>query len=171
MKKFALACSLLVLSLLLTGCVVRTYQATKDRVDQNLTLGNRGYLMGQPSAGEEKERKMTRSTQVVEIELRSPIRFEKAKSAAGETGSTETGMSDTELPATKVEVVAMQQYTVGKNDTLQKISQKFYGTTKKWKKIYNANKDKLKGPDKVYPGQVLDIPAEDMLKEPSENLK
>lgn len=159
------------LALFLTGCVVRTYQATKDRVDQNLTLGNRGYLMGQAPAGEEKERKMTRSTQVVEIELRSPIRFEKSKGPATAANPSESEMAATQLPPTKVEVVAMQQYTVGKNDTLQKISQKFYGTTKKWKKIYNANKDKLKGPDKVYPGQVLDIPAEDMLKEPAENLK
>src|SRR5512139_2133187 len=31
-----------------------------------------------------------------------------------------------------------QNYTVKKGDTLQEISQKFYGTTKKWRKIYEA---------------------------------
>ena len=51
-------------------------------------------------------------------------------------------------------------YTVQKNDTLQKISYKFYNTTKRWNEIYAANKDILKGPDKIYPGQVLKIPAE-----------
>ncbi|MDD2680209.1 MAG: LysM peptidoglycan-binding domain-containing protein, partial [Candidatus Omnitrophica bacterium] len=65
--------------------------------------------------------------------------------------------------------VSSQKYTVGKNDTLQKISKKFYGTTKKWTKIYEANKDVLSGPDKVYPGQELNIPQE--LAEPKENLK
>ncbi|MCX7662077.1 MAG: LysM peptidoglycan-binding domain-containing protein, partial [Candidatus Omnitrophica bacterium] len=46
-------------------------------------------------------------------------------------------------------------------DTLQKISLKFYGTTKKWKRIFNANKDIIKSPDKIYPGQVINIPLEE----------
>ena len=32
---------------MLSGCVVRTYSLTRDRVDQNLEEGNRGYLKGQ----------------------------------------------------------------------------------------------------------------------------
>ena len=51
-------------------------------------------------------------------------------------------------------------YTVVNNDTLEKISQKVYGTTKKWKQIYDANSDKLKSPDRIYSGQVLKIPKE-----------
>ncbi|MDD5574911.1 MAG: LysM peptidoglycan-binding domain-containing protein, partial [Candidatus Omnitrophica bacterium] len=51
-------------------------------------------------------------------------------------------------------------YTVMPNDTLQKISQKFYGTSKRWKVIYDANKDVLKSPDKIYAGQVINIPQE-----------
>lgn len=50
-------------------------------------------------------------------------------------------------------------YTVQKKDTLQKISSKFYGTTKKWKMLYNANTDVLKNPNKVYPGMKIKIPA------------
>jgi nucleoid-associated protein YgaU len=64
----------------------------------------------------------------------------------------------------------MVRYTVSKEDTLQKISLKFYGTTKKWGKIYNANKETLKAADRIYPGQTLNIPIE-KLKEPQENLK
>ncbi|MEI6631878.1 MAG: LysM peptidoglycan-binding domain-containing protein, partial [bacterium] len=59
-----------------------------------------------------------------------------------------------------VVVPSAEKYTVGKNDTLQKISKEFYGTTKKWLKIYEANKALLKGPDKIYPGQVLSIPID-----------
>ncbi len=51
-----------------------------------------------------------------------------------------------------------KDYVVGKNDTLQKISDKFYGTTRKWKKIYDANSKIMKSPDKVYPGMKLKIP-------------
>jgi nucleoid-associated protein YgaU len=40
-------------------------------------------------------------------------------------------------------------------------------------KVYEANKDILKGPDKLYPGQVLSIPdaSSETLKETKENLK
>ena len=53
-----------------------------------------------------------------------------------------------------------QDYKVRKNDTLQKISYKFYGTTRKWMKIFEANKDKLKTPDKIFPGMTIRIPVE-----------
>lgn len=51
-----------------------------------------------------------------------------------------------------------QTYVVKKGDTLQKISQKFYGTTKSWRKIYQANKKTMKDPDKVAEGDKLIIP-------------
>lgn len=59
---------------------------------------------------------------------------------------------------------AVIKYKVKKGQTLQDISKDVYGTTKKWKKIYEANKDKLKSPDKVYAGQVLNIPQEGAVK-------
>lgn len=49
-------------------------------------------------------------------------------------------------------------YTVQRGDTLQKISQKMYGTTKSWQRIFDANKSKLKKPDMVVVGMVLQIP-------------
>lgn len=51
-------------------------------------------------------------------------------------------------------------YIVEKGDTLQEISNKMYGTTKKWKKIYEANKSVLKSPDMIKPGQKLVIPMD-----------
>jgi nucleoid-associated protein YgaU len=51
-----------------------------------------------------------------------------------------------------------RSYTVKKGDTLQKISQKFYGTTKKWRQIYEANRKVLKDPDKLTVGTKLTIP-------------
>ena len=52
-----------------------------------------------------------------------------------------------------------RSYTVKKGDTLQEISQKYYGTTRQWRKIYNANRGRIKGgPEKIVPGMKLTIP-------------
>lgn len=49
-------------------------------------------------------------------------------------------------------------YTVVKGDCLWKIASKFYGSGSQYTRIYNANKDKIKNPNLIYPGQVLTIP-------------
>jgi nucleoid-associated protein YgaU len=50
-------------------------------------------------------------------------------------------------------------HVVGPGETLQKISQKYYGTTKQWKSIYDANRSALKaGPDRIQVGMRLTIP-------------
>lgn len=51
-------------------------------------------------------------------------------------------------------------HTVEKGDTLSKIAQKVYGDMMKYPVIFEANKPMLSDPDKIYPGQVLRIPAE-----------
>ena len=50
-------------------------------------------------------------------------------------------------------------YTVVKGDTLSKISKEFYGNPNKYPQIFEANKPMLTHPDKIYPGQLLRIPA------------
>ncbi|HEY3172881.1 MAG TPA: LysM peptidoglycan-binding domain-containing protein [Thermoanaerobaculia bacterium] len=52
----------------------------------------------------------------------------------------------------------MQSYTVVKGDSLSKIAQHVYGKASLWKKIYEANRDHIKDPDLIYPGQVLRLP-------------
>ncbi|HYN09882.1 MAG TPA: LysM peptidoglycan-binding domain-containing protein [Vicinamibacterales bacterium] len=52
-----------------------------------------------------------------------------------------------------------QAYTVQSGDTLSKISKQFYGNANSYMKIFDANKDQLKDPDVIKPGQVLRIPA------------
>ncbi len=47
---------------------------------------------------------------------------------------------------------------VEKGDTLSDISQRAYGTARHWRAIYEANRDKLKSPDIIRPGIVLEIP-------------
>ncbi len=52
-------------------------------------------------------------------------------------------------------------YTVVKGDTLSKIAKEQYGKGSRYPEIFEANKPMLTSPDKIYPGQVLRIPAED----------
>ncbi len=151
-------------TLALSGCVARTYNLTRDRVDQDIspTMGNRGYIMGK-APEETAERKATRTTRVFELEL-GP----KNKTQAPCPSTPPLASANVEEPRMTQEAPEAQpeetnanyeKYTVAKNDTLQKISQKFYGTTKNWMKIYDANKNVLHGPNKLYPGQVINIPS------------
>jgi nucleoid-associated protein YgaU len=180
MNRFKLAgICVLTSTLALSGCVARTYNLTRDRVDQELsvTSGNRGYIMG--NAPEPQERKTTRTTRVFELELGATNKTQTSCPALTPLATNsidEPRMVQETLPEDTN--LSSEKYTVAKNDTLQKISNKFYGTTKRWMKIYEANKDVLSGPDKLYPGQTLNIPAEpkvaaenQKMLEPKENLK
>jgi nucleoid-associated protein YgaU len=47
---------------------------------------------------------------------------------------------------------------VKSGDSLSKIAKQEYGDASKWPLIFEANKDVLKDPDKIFPGQQLKIP-------------
>lgn len=171
MNRFKLAgICVLTSTLALSGCVARTYNLTRDRIDQDLSSvsGNRGYITG--TAPEPAERETTRTTRVIEIELgfakKSPAKF---PSTAPLETSIEEAVPDQETQADNV-IQDFEEYSVGKNDTLQKISKKFYNTTKKWPKIYEANRDILRTPDKLYPGQTLKIPKSKESKTESQSM-
>lgn len=55
---------------------------------------------------------------------------------------------------------ATRTYTIVKKDSLWKVSQKQLGDGKRWKEIYDLNKDKIKNPDKLIPGTKIEIPEE-----------
>ena len=166
-----IAASGILLAVSLNGCLVRTYSVAKDRVDQDVG-GNQGFLGGSAPGDYQKEKKIAqRDTQVVEIEVKNPFkirRFDKSrKKTAVKSNNIIIPEEKTELQPevnTIVESPALKQkiYIVQKNDTLQKISARpeIYGTTKKWPKIYEANKDRLSAPGKIYPGQELIIPRD-----------
>jgi len=50
-------------------------------------------------------------------------------------------------------------HTVAKGDTLWAVSEKALGKGSRYMEIFEANKPMLSDPDKIYPGQVLRIPA------------
>lgn len=53
---------------------------------------------------------------------------------------------------------AGRTYTVVQGDSLSKIAKHQYGDANKWRTIYEANRDLIKNPDLIYPGQSFKIP-------------
>jgi nucleoid-associated protein YgaU len=49
-------------------------------------------------------------------------------------------------------------YTVQPGDSLSIIAKRVYGDANQYMKIFEANRDKLQDPNKIYPGQQLTIP-------------
>ncbi len=168
----------LVMMLFVSGCLVRTYTITRPRTDLEVT-GNRGYIMGEPKEELKPNRLGTeRKIPVVEIELgahnlppaegKEEVSETPTVASLSERATSSGSEIDEEIARSSESTVeeitpivpepTYTEYVIQKNDTLQKISQKFYGTTKKWKFLYNVNKDVLKSPDKIYPGQKIKIP-------------
>ena len=52
-----------------------------------------------------------------------------------------------------------QTYTVKKGDTLSAIAKQHYGKSGAWRDIYEANRDVIDNPDRIFPGQVIKLPA------------
>jgi len=54
---------------------------------------------------------------------------------------------------------AARTYVVKSGDSLSKIAAELLGDGSRWPEIFEANKDKIKDPNLIYPGQEFDIPA------------
>ncbi len=190
-----------VLALNISGCVKRISIKTieKELVDQDITSGNNGYIVGTKPPVEKNEKKLkTRKIYQVTLEIPPyaewknfrPQRTED-KELWGNRGYVYGGpqvvapkeevQEETQEiilpeevqeeaavilppepvePEPAVEEVKFTTYKVKKGDTLQKISKKVYGTTKRWQEIFEFNKGTLKNPNKIYPGQKILIPQD-----------
>ena len=85
---------------------------------------------------------------------------EKAKPVAKQIpASTEKAVATS--GSAKTTKPTAQEYTVKLGDTLSKLAERFYNSSYKWERIYEANKDILKNPNYIYIGQKLMIPSDD----------
>lgn len=56
-------------------------------------------------------------------------------------------------------IIQTQRFHIVREDeTLSAISQQYYGSPNKWQKIFQANRSRLKDPDRITPGTRLIIP-------------
>ena len=61
-----------------------------------------------------------------------------------------------EEPEEKAEI-----YEIVSGDTLGAIAKRYYGNPSKYMKIFEANRDIIDDPNKIYPGQKIRIPLDD----------
>ena len=54
---------------------------------------------------------------------------------------------------------ATRYYTIKSGDSLSKIAKEMYGDANQYDKIFDANREVIGDPDKIYPGQQIRIPA------------
>jgi nucleoid-associated protein YgaU len=72
--------------------------------------------------------------------------------------NVQSGGSSTAPKAPDAAPPKVESYTVEKGDSLSKIAKRIYGDANEWKKIFEANRDQIRDPDLIHPGQVLKIP-------------
>jgi len=165
----------LLVMILLSGCLVRTYVVDQRHPEPDPN-GNHGFIVGKAKENQKVMRvgKNYRNVIVFEIETGPHKPANKPEAPVEESaGSSDSSYSDTASDSvdyqqdTSSEAMAVSdnadksytEYKVQANDTLQKISQKLYGTTKRWQEIYAENRDILSTPDKIYLGLVIKVPA------------
>ncbi len=66
--------------------------------------------------------------------------------------------SDIQADIRVADTSVYHRHTVKSGESLSKIAKKYYNDPMKYKVIFEANKDILKNPDLIQPGQVLAIP-------------
>ncbi|MGB5561201.1 MAG: peptidoglycan-binding protein LysM [Sedimenticolaceae bacterium] len=82
--------------------------------------------------------------------------MEKAVLMAGNVkGVTEVKIDGMDAPEPEPTVV---YYTIVSGDSLSKIAKAHYGNAMDYPKIFDANKEVIKDPDLIYPGQKIRIP-------------
>jgi nucleoid-associated protein YgaU len=77
--------------------------------------------------------------------------FSNVKSGASSTAPAAPRPTDT--------VGSAKTYVVVEGDSLSRIAKREYGDASKWRTLYEANKDLIKDPDLIYPGQTLKVPG------------
>ena len=82
--------------------------------------------------------------------------LEKAVLMAGNVkGVTEVNIDGVEAPAMTEKV---EYYEIKSGDTLSAIAKKYLGNAMDYPKIFEANREVIKDPDLIYPGQKIRIP-------------
>ena len=165
------------------GCRASTKVVDEPRLDIELAgAGNRGYLVGTPPSG--RVSKTTRQVLETEIEMPSGGKGKAGRSPAGGSGGgaaapvkpqassgspylqdvpldVTVGEPTVATPAGRAAEAKADTYVVQKGDSLWSIAAKpqVFGNGTRWRELYEANRDVLKGPEKLRAGMSLKIPA------------
>lgn len=99
-----------------------------------------------------------------ELERRRQL---ETRLAAERAASAASGAKTTAPPPPPVEPAKVERYEVRAGQNLAEIASlpEVYGDGLLWPLIYRANRDQIKTPSEIAPGQVLDIPRDKNLEE------
>lgn len=163
-----------------SGVTARSYVKVEERVDQDMSGGNYGYFSGSPVAPDRSGVSKTRDIYVFEVTKEIPEDKDAGVIVLPPRKVYESAPLPEESPrVSEPEPIALPSfdevdsdsssvegeakfvdYTIEKDDTLQKISKKFYDSYSKWTRIYDANKDVIPDPNRIKPGIRLRIPVD-----------
>ena len=99
------------------------------------------------------------------VSLMGSAKSQAAKEKAALIAGNVKGVSNVNDDGLKVAGGAPQTttktnyYTIQSGDTLSKIAQAHYGDSGAYNKIFEANREVIEDPDKIYPGQQIRIPS------------
>jgi nucleoid-associated protein YgaU len=102
-------------------------------------------------------------TAVIKGEAESSGAMEKAVLMAGNAlgiSNVEAGELTVLESETTESTAATQYYEIQSGDSLWKIAKQFYGSGTKHEAIFAANREVIKDPNLIFPGQKIRIPAE-----------
>lgn len=95
----------------------------------------------------------------------SQAAMEKAVLMAGNVENVTRVVADqVAIPAPQSEEAQEPEvlyYVIESGNTLSGLAKRFYGDATKYPKIFEANREVIEDPDKIYPGQKIRIPALD----------
>lgn len=131
-----------------------TMAASKESLRTSESALNSGAYQDSKSQSEEASR-LARivKDQIPQVKVLVAKAREDALKREGKDNDTDTKVAE-----------GWKKYTVILNvkrrDCLWRIAERdsIYGNARLWPRIYKANKDQIKNPDLIYPGQVFDIP-------------
>lgn len=104
---------------------------------------------------------MDGDTAILKGEASSPSAMEKAILMAGNAlGVSNVEAGELSYPPAPEGTAETQYYEVQKGDSLWKIAKEVYGDGNKHTLVFEANREVIKDPDLIFPGQKLRIPAE-----------
>ena len=73
------------------------------------------------------------------------------------SGATAVGGGDTARSGAEPKT---EEYEIQSGDTLSKLAKKYYGDAMQYPKIFEANRDTIEDPNKIYVGQKIRIPLD-----------
>lgn len=117
----------------------------------------REYILADNPGIEHLDVMFNKGTVALSGEAKSREALEKAVLLAGNLEGVEKVMAVT---VKETEMPKVEYYEIARGDTLSGIAKKYYGDPKLYTRLFDANREVIKDPEKIFPGQKIRIPMD-----------